>query len=53
MLTRYLALVSALACGADWVFIPEYPPEEGWEEQMCVKLSEVSCYCILNILYAM
>ncbi|CAM4597031.1 ATP-dependent 6-phosphofructokinase, platelet type isoform X3 [Lepidochelys kempii] len=36
----YLALVSALACGADWVFIPEYPPEEGWEEQMCVKLSE-------------
>uniref|UniRef100_A0A452IUR4 ATP-dependent 6-phosphofructokinase n=1 Tax=Gopherus agassizii TaxID=38772 RepID=A0A452IUR4_9SAUR len=36
----YLALVSALACGADWVFIPEYPPEEGWEDQMCVKLSE-------------
>ncbi|XP_038611919.1 ATP-dependent 6-phosphofructokinase, platelet type isoform X3 [Tachyglossus aculeatus] len=36
----YLALVSALACGADWVFIPEYPPEEGWEEQMCSKLSE-------------
>ncbi|XP_074841115.1 ATP-dependent 6-phosphofructokinase, platelet type isoform X2 [Carettochelys insculpta] len=36
----YLALVSALACGSDWVFIPEYPPEEGWEEQMCVKLSE-------------
>lgn len=38
---RYLALVSALACGADWVFIPEYPPEEGWEDTMCVKLSEV------------
>ncbi|KFO85113.1 6-phosphofructokinase type C, partial [Buceros rhinoceros silvestris] len=36
----YLALVSALACGADWVFIPEYPPEEGWEDSMCVKLSE-------------
>ncbi|XP_032533795.1 ATP-dependent 6-phosphofructokinase, platelet type isoform X4 [Chiroxiphia lanceolata] len=36
----YLALVSALACGADWVFIPEYPPEEGWEDMMCVKLSE-------------
>ncbi|NXU73528.1 PFKAP protein, partial [Oreotrochilus melanogaster] len=36
----YLALVSALACGADWVFIPEYPPEEGWEDLMCVKLSE-------------
>ncbi|KAM4828458.1 ATP-dependent 6-phosphofructokinase, platelet type [Thomomys bottae] len=36
----YLALVSALACGADWVFLPESPPEEGWEESMCVKLSE-------------
>nr|XP_023660542.1 ATP-dependent 6-phosphofructokinase, platelet type isoform X4 [Paramormyrops kingsleyae] len=36
----YLALVSALACGADWVFIPEMPPEDHWEEQMCHKLSE-------------
>ncbi|KAJ7322188.1 hypothetical protein JRQ81_018475 [Phrynocephalus forsythii] len=36
----YLALVSALACGADYVFIPEYPPEEGWEEHMCMRLSE-------------
>ncbi|XP_044151249.1 ATP-dependent 6-phosphofructokinase, platelet type isoform X1 [Bufo gargarizans] len=36
----YLALVSALACGADWVFIPECPPEEGWEDIMCGKLSE-------------
>ncbi|XP_073720511.1 ATP-dependent 6-phosphofructokinase, platelet type isoform X4 [Misgurnus anguillicaudatus] len=36
----YLALVSALACGADWVLIPEMPPEDGWEEQMCHKLSE-------------
>ncbi|XP_076014934.1 ATP-dependent 6-phosphofructokinase, platelet type-like isoform X1 [Genypterus blacodes] len=36
----YLALVSALACGADWVFIPEMPPEDGWEDRMCQKLSE-------------
>ncbi|XP_051818112.1 ATP-dependent 6-phosphofructokinase, platelet type isoform X1 [Antechinus flavipes] len=36
----YLALVSALACGADWVFIPEYPPEEGWEKLLCTKLFE-------------
>uniref|UniRef100_A0A8C0XSG9 Phosphofructokinase domain-containing protein n=1 Tax=Castor canadensis TaxID=51338 RepID=A0A8C0XSG9_CASCN len=36
----YLALVSALACGADWVFLPESPPEEGWEESMCNRLSE-------------
>ncbi|XP_062338242.1 ATP-dependent 6-phosphofructokinase, platelet type-like isoform X3 [Osmerus eperlanus] len=36
----YLALVSALACGADWVLIPEMPPGDGWEDQMCQKLSE-------------
>ncbi|KAG5850506.1 hypothetical protein ANANG_G00083200 [Anguilla anguilla] len=36
----YLALVSALACGADWVLIPEMPPEDDWEDQMCQKLSE-------------
>ncbi|XP_041102855.1 ATP-dependent 6-phosphofructokinase, platelet type-like isoform X3 [Polyodon spathula] len=36
----YLALVSALACGADWMFIPEMPPADGWEEQMCTKLSQ-------------
>uniref|UniRef100_A0A3P9LIM4 6-phosphofructokinase n=2 Tax=Oryzias latipes TaxID=8090 RepID=A0A3P9LIM4_ORYLA len=36
----YLALVSALACGADWVFIPEMPPDDGWEDNMCQKLSE-------------
>ncbi|XP_066134979.1 ATP-dependent 6-phosphofructokinase, platelet type isoform X1 [Saccopteryx bilineata] len=36
----YLALVSALACGADWVFLPESPPEKGWQETMCIKLTE-------------
>uniref|UniRef100_UPI00358FE9A4 ATP-dependent 6-phosphofructokinase, platelet type-like isoform X1 n=1 Tax=Myxine glutinosa TaxID=7769 RepID=UPI00358FE9A4 len=36
----YLALVSALACGADWVFIPECPPEDGWEDRLCDILSE-------------
>jgi len=34
----YLALVTALACGADWVFIPEMPPEDGWEEHLCRRL---------------
>uniref|UniRef100_A0A8C9RML2 6-phosphofructokinase n=1 Tax=Scleropages formosus TaxID=113540 RepID=A0A8C9RML2_SCLFO len=37
----YLALVTALACGADWVFIPEMPPEEHWEEHLCRRLMEV------------
>ncbi|XP_056655982.1 ATP-dependent 6-phosphofructokinase, platelet type isoform X4 [Monodelphis domestica] len=36
----YLALASALACGADWVFIPESPPEDDWEKHMVEKLSE-------------
>uniref|UniRef100_A0A669D5Z7 Phosphofructokinase, liver type n=1 Tax=Oreochromis niloticus TaxID=8128 RepID=A0A669D5Z7_ORENI len=37
----YLALVSALASGADWVFIPEAPPQEGWEDNMCARLEGV------------
>ncbi|XP_066541974.1 ATP-dependent 6-phosphofructokinase, liver type isoform X1 [Hoplias malabaricus] len=36
----YLALVTALASGADWLFIPEAPPEDGWEELMCARLGE-------------
>uniref|UniRef100_A0A4W5JZW6 Phosphofructokinase, liver type n=1 Tax=Hucho hucho TaxID=62062 RepID=A0A4W5JZW6_9TELE len=37
----YLALVSALASGADWLFIPEAPPLEGWEDHMCARLEHV------------
>uniref|UniRef100_A0A671MHV7 6-phosphofructokinase type B n=2 Tax=Sinocyclocheilus anshuiensis TaxID=1608454 RepID=A0A671MHV7_9TELE len=36
----YLAVVSALASGADWLFIPEAPPEDGWEDHMCARLGE-------------
>ncbi|XP_066564712.1 ATP-dependent 6-phosphofructokinase, muscle type isoform X2 [Amia ocellicauda] len=36
----YLALVTALSCGADWVFIPEMPPEEDWENHLCRRLAE-------------
>ena len=32
----YLALMSALATGADWVLIPEAPPDvDDWESKMC------------------
>ncbi len=32
----YLALMGALATGADWVLIPESPPNvDNWEERMC------------------
>uniref|UniRef100_A0A668AMB3 ATP-dependent 6-phosphofructokinase n=1 Tax=Myripristis murdjan TaxID=586833 RepID=A0A668AMB3_9TELE len=41
----YLALVSALACGADWVLIPEMPPEDGWEEKInLVCYSDTFCF---------
>jgi 6-phosphofructokinase 1 len=32
----YLALMSSLATGADWVLIPESPPDvDNWEDKMC------------------
>ena len=31
----YLALMSAIAGGADYVLIPENPPPPGWEDEMC------------------
>ena len=34
----YLALVAALACEADFVFIPEWPPEIDWPVVLCKKL---------------
>ena len=35
----YLALMSALATGADWVLIPEAPPDvENWEDVMAERL---------------
>ncbi len=35
----YLALMGGLAAAADWVFIPEHPPEvDDWEATMCEAL---------------
>ncbi|HBX70435.1 MAG TPA: 6-phosphofructokinase [Chloroflexi bacterium] len=35
----YLALMGALACGADWVLIPESPPNvDNWEKVMVERL---------------
>lgn len=34
----YLALMSAVAGGCDYVFIPELPPADGWEDEMANKL---------------
>lgn len=48
---RYLALVAALACEADFVFVPEYPHNEGWEGKLCKKLQSV-CINFLNCVIA-
>lgn len=35
----YLAMMSAIAAGADWALIPENPPNlDNWEERMCQVL---------------
>ena len=36
----YLAVMAAVAGGCDYVLVPELPPGEGWEEDMCLKLSQ-------------
>ncbi|XP_033193156.2 ATP-dependent 6-phosphofructokinase isoform X4 [Bombus vancouverensis nearcticus] len=34
----YLALVAAICSEADYVFIPEWPPEQDWPNKLCKKL---------------
>ena len=34
----YLALMSAVAGGCDYVLTPENPPADGWEDRMCTEL---------------
>lgn len=36
----YLGLVAALASEADFVFIPEWPPERDWPQVICKKLQQ-------------
>lgn len=36
----WLALMAAIATGADYVFIPERPPGVGWEDEMCGIISK-------------
>jgi 6-phosphofructokinase 1 len=37
----WLALMSAISSGADWLFIPEMPPLDGWEDTMCDIIARV------------
>ncbi|RWS18485.1 ATP-dependent 6-phosphofructokinase-like protein, partial [Leptotrombidium deliense] len=36
----YLALVAALSSEADFVFIPEWPPDDDWPDKLCLKLQQ-------------
>ena len=31
----WLALMAGVSCGADFIFIPESPPGDNWEDEMC------------------
>ncbi|KAI9376122.1 phosphofructokinase-domain-containing protein [Aspergillus egyptiacus] len=31
----WLALMAAISTGADWLILPEMPPRDGWEDDMC------------------
>ena len=35
----YLALVAGIASEADYVFIPEVPPQKDWPQHLCDKLT--------------
>lgn len=35
----WLALKAAVACGADWVFIPENPSPKNWKDELIHELS--------------
>uniref|UniRef100_A0A0A9W1U2 6-phosphofructokinase n=1 Tax=Lygus hesperus TaxID=30085 RepID=A0A0A9W1U2_LYGHE len=36
----YLALVSAICCEADYMFVPEEPPPDNWPQLLCDKLTQ-------------
>ena len=39
---RYLALVAGLTSEADYIFIPECPPPQDWQDRVCDKLQQAS-----------
>ena len=43
----WLALMAGVSTGADFIFIPENPPAQDWEEQMCGIIKRVSF--VLNL----
>lgn len=43
----WLALMAGVATGADFIIIPESPPEENWKEQMCEIVGKVIYSCCI------
>lgn len=37
----WLAMMAGIATGADFIFLPETPPNEGWEEILCQTIMRV------------
>lgn len=44
LMHRYLSLSGSIACEADFMFIPEFPPPHDWPEHICKKLISVKCF---------
>lgn len=47
----WLALNAWIATGADWLFCPENPPNEGWEDEMCSALKLVNIIFFYEIIF--
>lgn len=40
----WLALMAGVSTGADFVFLPEKPPANGWEDEMCEVIRKVNFF---------
>lgn len=44
----WLALMAGVSAGADFIFIPERPPQSNpWEDEMCENIQRVRCFLIV------
>ena len=48
----WLALMAGVSTGADFIFIPESPPDQDWEAQMCEIISKVKLKIVFVVLAA-
>ncbi|KAG0709937.1 ATP-dependent 6-phosphofructokinase [Chionoecetes opilio] len=40
----YLSVSASIACEADFMFVPEFPPAHEWPDRLCKKLASVKCW---------